>query len=174
MSFRQKLLWLSLVGLTMQFGLGLVWFSVLMVFVSQVTSADPALKQIYLKVQQQAATSLSPSQSETERFLDNMLPIFQQVPWPTVAVVSSLLGFVVLGFLYGRISGSVDFLGALPVLALLSGQNPITMAMMVADRGIEGAHFGWLGQIAMLVLQLITIYIGGWLGARLWKPRPAP
>lgn len=171
MTFRRKLFWLSIVGLGMQLGLGLVWFSVLMVMVSQVTSADPALKQIYMKVQQQASTSLNPSQSETERFLDTMMPIFQQIPWEVVVIGSSVLGFAVLGFAYGRVSGSTDYLGVLPALALLSGQNPITMAMMVADRGIVGADFSMFGQVGLLLLQLLVLYLAGALGARLRRGR---
>jgi hypothetical protein len=164
MSLGRRFIWLGICGMLMQLGLGVAWMATVLMSVSHLTVRRPALREVYLKVQQKQMSPLTPSSSDAERFFESMAPIFSQLHWPLIAVVSSVLSFAVLGFLYARITGTTDYLGLLPVLGLLSGQNPITMAMAFAEQGVTQARFSHPLELVILLTQLLTLYAFGALG----------
>lgn len=171
-SLGRKLFWLSLVGLLMQFTLGLTWVACTAVVVSQITHRDPALSKLYKEIQEkQSFSSVTPSASDAQRYIESMKPILARVPWAALAVTSSLLGFGFLGFFYGRMSGSSDYFGILPVFSILSGQNPITMALALVDQGIDQAQLHWLAQGALLLVQMLAGYFFAALGSRIFRLR---
>ena len=170
MGIGRRILWLGICGMLMQLGLGMTWLATVLVAVSQITAGNPELRKIYLKVQEQQNLSpLSPSSSDAERFFETMGPIFAQLNWPVIALISGLISFGLLGFAYGRITGTTDYLGILPALGLLSGQNPITMAMAFADQGVKLAHFSHPLEAALLLSQLVGLYLGGAIGVWFYR-----
>jgi len=174
-SVRHRIFWLSAVGILMQLGLSFAWFACVVIVVSHLTAGDPELQKIYLKVQQhQSLTGLTPSGSDADRFFEEMRPILSQVPWLAVGCVASLFSFGVLGFLYARLSGTIDYVGMLPVLAILTGQNPLNLTLMVQERGIREAQLGWGAQFLMLLLQVLAAFGGAQLGAWIRQRRQRP
>lgn len=171
-SLGRKLFWLSLVGLLMQFTLGLTWVACTAVVVSQITHRDPALSKLYKEIQEkQSFSSVTPSASDAQRYIESMKPILAKVPWAALALVSSLLGFSFLGFFYGRMSGSSDYFGVLPLFSILSGQNPITLALTLVDQGVDQAQLHWALQFTILLTQMLTGYFFAILGSRVFRLR---
>ena len=164
MSLGRRLIWLAICGMLMQVGLGVAWLATVLVAVSHLTVNRPELRKLYLQVQQQQISPLTPSSSDAERFFETMAPIFSQLNWPLIALISSVLSFSVLGFVYARMTGTTDYLGLLPVLGLLSGQNPVTMAMAFAEQGVTQARFSHWLEVLLLLAQLLSLYLCGWLG----------
>ncbi len=159
----------------MQLGLSFAWFACVVIVVSHLTAGDPELQKIYLKVQQhQTLTGLTPSGSDADRFFEEMRPILSQVPWLAVGCVASLFSFGALGFLYARLSGTMDYVGMLPVLAILTGQNPLNLTLMVHERGIREAQLGWGPQFLMLLLQVLAAFGGAQVGAWIRQRRRGP
>ncbi len=175
MSFGRRLIWLSIIALIMQLGLGLAWLASVSLAMGQLTAQRPELQTIFEQVQkQQSLTPLTPSSSDAERMLDVMMPIFSQLNWPSIAIFCSFFSFGILGFAYARMTGSIDYLGCLPVLALLSGQNPITLALALKGQGVEQATFSHPFELALLLLQLAAVYGFGLLGQRLYLRNAPP
>ena len=175
MRFGRRLIWLSIVAMIMQLGLGLAWLASVSLAMGQLTARRPELQKIFEQVQQQQSlTPLTPSSSDAERMLDVMMPIFSQLHWPSIALFCSFFSFGILGFAYARLTGSIDYLGCLPVLALLSGQNPITLALALKGQGVEQAAFSHPFEAALLVLQLACVYGFGLLGQRLYLRKAPP
>ncbi|MFN8608347.1 MAG: hypothetical protein U0931_12495 [Vulcanimicrobiota bacterium] len=174
MTFGRRLIWLSILALLMQMGLGVAWLATLSVNIGQLTVKHPELQKIFEQVQaQQSLTPLTPSSSDAERILEAMMPIFSQLDWHGIALFCSFFSFGMLGFAYARITGSIDYLGCLPVLALLSGQNPIILALEMSQQGVVQAAFSHPFELGLLALQLASVYGFGLLGQRLYQ-RNAP
>ena len=175
MSFGRRLIWLSVVAMLMQLGLGLAWLATVSLAMGQLTARRPELQQILEQVQkQQSLTPLTPSSSDAERMLEVMMPIFSQLDWPAIALFCSFFSFGMLGFAYARLSGSIDYLGCLPVLALLSGQNPITLALALTGQGVTQAAFSHPFELGLLALQLVSVYAFGLFGQRLYLRKTPP
>lgn len=169
MTFGRRLVWLSILALLMQLGLGIAWLATISVNIGQLTVKHPELQKIFDQVQtQQSLTPLTPSSSDAERMLDAMMPIFSQLDWQAIALFCSFFSFGILGFAYARLTGSIDYLGCLPVLALLSGQNPITLALEMSRQGVAQATFSHPFELGLLALQLASVYGFGILGQRLY------
>lgn len=163
------MIWLSIVAMLMQLGLGLAWLASVSLAMGQLTAQRPEFQKILEQVQkQQSLTPLTPSSSDAERLLDVMMPIFSQLDWAAIALFCSFFSFGILGFAYARLTGSIDYLGCLPVLALLSGQNPITLALALKGQGVEQASFSHPFEAGLLALQLACVYGFGMLGQRLY------
>lgn len=161
----RRWLWLGITGLLMQVGIYLVWLCFMLVSVSQLTARHPELAKLFEQVNKQQS-ALTVSSSDAERYFETMAPIFSQLPWPLIAVLTSLVAFVGLGYFFGRTTGSTDYLGLLPIMGLLSGQNPITLAMVFAEQGVSQARFPHWLEALLLLIQLISLYGGGLLGSR--------
>jgi hypothetical protein len=100
-----------------------------------------------------------------------MAPIFTRMNWFSVTVVSSILGFSLVGFLYVRLSGKLEWAGALPLLALLGGQSPSMVSIALAQHGVTSAQLSFPEQAAVLAIQVLTVYGCGALGWRLRRRR---
>lgn len=175
MSFGRRLIWLSVLAMLMQLGLGLAWLASVSLAMGQLTTRQPGLQKILEQVQkQQSLTPLTPSSSDAERMLEIMMPIFSQLDWPSIALFCSFFSFGILGFAYARLTDSIDYLGCLPVLALLSGQNPITLALTLKAQGVAQAAFSHPFELALLAFQLVCVYGFGLLGQRLYQRKPPP
>jgi len=175
MSFGRRLVWLSILALLMQLGLGLAWLATISLNIGQLTSRRPDLQKIFLQVQsEQSLSPLTAGSTDAERLFEAMAPIFSQLNWPAIALFSSFFAFGMLGFAYARLTGSLDYLGCLPVLALLSGQNPITLAMVFAQQGVPQASFSHLFELGLLVLQMFSVYAFAALGVRLYRQKTPP
>jgi len=169
-SWTQRIAWLSGASLAAHLGLGMLWVAVLVVFISHITAGNPELQQVYLKLQKEASSSLDPGVAAADRFFDQMNPILVHVPWLPLAILVSLCGFAALGAIYSRLSGETVGIGVLPTITILSGQNPITLALGAANHGIQQAQFPWYAAGALLILQFASLYAGASLG-QIWYQR---
>ena len=175
MSFGRRLVWLSILALLMQLGLGLAWLATISINIGQLTTKRPDLQKIFQQVQsQQSLAPLTAGSSDADRLFEAMAPIFSQLDWPAIALFSSFFSFGMLGFAYARFTGSLDYLGCLPVLALLSGQNPIVLAMVFAQQGVSQARFSHPFELGLLVFQLLCVYGFAVLGVRLYQQKTPP
>lgn len=156
----------------MQFILGLTWVACTALAVSLVAQGDPELAKLYQQVQQQHSSSGSnPGPHEVHRYLEGLMPILLQVGWGWVALASSLLGFFFLGFVYGRMCGSSDYIGVLVLFSMFSGQNPLTLALEMSNQGVSSAHLSWPLQILLVLLQLLAATALAEVGARIFRIR---
>lgn len=170
MTFGKKLVWFSILALVMQFGLSLSWLATISVAISQLTVKQPELQKLLEQLQSQSTlTPLTPGSSDTERMLQTMMPVLSQLNWPIIALACSFFSFGILGFAYARLTGQTDYLGGLPLLALISGQNPITLALDMARQGVSQATLNHFFEAGLLLVQLITIYTFALLGQKLYN-----
>lgn len=165
-SLGRRVFRIALTALVMQFVLSVAWLATLAILISQLTASNPELRKIYLQVQQQSNT-LSNSNTDADRFFEAMTPIFVQLDWTTVTLITGILGFSLVGFAYGRLTGTTDSVAVLPALALLAGQNPVSLAMDFSDRGISLATLSFPQQVMLLASQMVVLLLSAGLGARL-------
>ena len=165
---------LTLAAIIMNAFLIFSWWGTTAFCVNQIALTDPAMtKQLETlqKSYQNATTDFPQTEADVQKSLDAMAPVLVQIDWFKVALITSGLAFCVLGFFTARWLESADWLGALPVLAIVSGQNPSMLALNLAERGISSARLSW-GQHALLLgLQIVCVYLFGYLGLRLKKKR---
>lgn len=176
MHLGRRLIWLGILGLLLGPGLAFLWLACVMVGVSHYTATRPEMLKLYQQAQQTISV-LTPTSSDQERVFELMAPIFSQLNWGVIAVVTGMLGFGIIGFLYGRVTGSIDLLGTFPIMSLLTGQNPITMAMSFSAQGVAQAKFSHPFEVVLLVTQLLSLYgmgaLGMWFHQRKLASRPS-
>lgn len=164
---------MSLAAILMNSCMALAWWSVAAAGVARLGLDDPAIAKKMEQVSKASqALSYEQAQNDTEvqKFFDTINPIFSQVNWWAVALVTALLAFSLLGFLYAAISGQAEWLGWLPMIGLATGQNPALLSDTLVDKGISAAQLTLGQQVAVLAVELLAVYAFGVLGAR-WHAR---
>lgn len=163
----RRVFWLSAAGLFTQIVLMLTMAVGLELSIHSLTRQNAQLATLYRQVQTNSdLVALTTYSSDVDSFFKTMNPIFSQLNWPLLALLTGAAGFAFLGYLFGRLSGTVEYAGALVVLSLIGGQNPVIVAMVLSDRGVEQATFGWPMQVLLLLSQLLILYAAAWLGQR--------
>ena len=166
---RSRHLWiLTLTAVIMHTTMALVWWSVGAAFVAHLATGDPSIARSLEEVSKKYDAR---DEDEARKYLQTLAPVFERIDWFVVSVLSSLMAFSVLGFFCCRLSGSMDYLGILPVLSILSGQNPAILSVALAERGMSAASLGFGQQVALLALQVTTVYLFGSMGTFLHRRR---
>ena len=148
------------------------WWGAAAYEVNEIAQSDPALTKRLEELQKKYSDpDFQQNETEVQRSLEAMTPILSKVDWFRVAVVTSVFDFCLLGFFAARWLNNTDWLGALPVFAVLSGQNPAILPMSLAERGISGARLTPAQQVGLLAMQIVCVYTVGYLGLRLKQRR---
>ena len=157
------------------------WVSVASLFAARISSVDPAFaKQIEAtdKVLQSLGSQQSqPGEAEIQKTIESLAPILARLDLFGVGMCVSLMVFTLLGFLVARWLNSTDWLGIMPIFALISGTSPSTICISLASQGVPSAALSPIQHGLLLGIQLICVYACGALGLRLkqsGKPNPAP
>lgn len=170
LTFLRKVFWLSVAGMLTQFVLMFAMKVGLELAIDSVTRNNPGLLQLYTQVQEQSDFgSMTLYASDLDRFFRTMDPIFSRLNWHVLALLTGLAGFSLLGYTFGRLAGTLDYLGMLILFSLPTGQNPITVALILADRGVDEAQFGWPSMLFLLLTQMLALYLSGWLGMQAYR-----
>ena len=102
--------------------------------------------------------------SNEQLFIDILRLVAPKMHWFGLALVSSVVGFALLGWLLGRmLDCAPDWAGILPILDVLSGLNPLRL-----NSGGLLSGFTWGEQLLLLGVQIICIQ---WVAAMVYERR---
>ena len=174
----RQMWYFAIFSLVMNSTLILVYESVVTYFARRVAASSPELTTLL-----NTTIERFNSDSETFRtnettlrdFLDQLSPISSQIDWFLVTLVSSLVAFSLLGFLYVRVTGRLDWAAAFPLVSILMGQNPNRLSLTLAEHGVQGAELSFPRQALVLAAQLLAVLLWGALARSLYRrhhPRP--
>ena len=141
------------------------WWLTTAYSVNEIAMADPQLAKRLEELQKNYSSSeFQQNETEVQRSLEAMTPILVKVDWFKVATFTSVFDFCLIGFFAARWLNSTDWIGALPVLAVISGQNPAILSVALAERGVSGARLSLGQQVSLLAIQMICVCACGYLG----------
>lgn len=142
-------------------------------------SHDPVLAEQLKKLESTSKTdqgySLEIQQNETEaqKTIDTLAPLLTRVNWFPVCLASSFFAFAFLGFCVAQLMNSSDWLGILPLLAILSSSSPPLLCSSLASHGITTAALSPIENIVVVAAQIVAVYGVGALGLNLKNRRLA-
>lgn len=112
-------------------------------------------------------TAVAQFSSDSDAFFSRLDPVFEQLDFRVVGLLSSSLAFLLLGFLLNRMFKARNRLGWLVIASILLGINPVLAAQGLATRGVQSATLPWIWQGLLVILQVCSLEAGAALSQRM-------
>lgn len=166
----RRLIRLFVANIVINFLVFMSWWVVMCFQLSPIAESDPALKTQWEKINKGMSSDWSlQSEADADAFLVSLAPLLRHVDWANVAVITSLV-FLPVGFLTAAWmedgQGGSDWAPALPVIALISGQNPANLGASLAARGVPSADLSVIWQGGILAQQMLLVVVGAYIYQR--------
>lgn len=165
----------AVAGLMMLFLVPAAWIGVSGAFVMALVEDRPEVRAEMNRVWDLYRTdpfdlgSLDPDSPRMVALRQVHEPIMAEVDWFLVALAVSLLVLPLLGYFCGRYSGEPAWAGALPILGLLTSNNPATLLSAREETAALAPSLP--EQLGVVVLQVVVVHMAADWGAGVYRRR---